>query len=362
MERRQSENFCNVGTVRGRAVIVSSVSGFDTNSSRVFVRTLIAKPYVTGWEKRTQRVYVQRIIQPRHIRTVATNAANAEADAIFRREHLGENTFSLPCWTGEPFPSGYETVDKIGTPIFCLLPPRPLQWDESVAPCGVSPSDYYCGMARTVEPMSNAEKKELADLWNAKIKSGQSDSLDLLETDSHCPRCGSQSFNSEDFCNDCGQVFWKLRFGKKESRQDDSGSHGVKPRKGKGNAVITPEEFIVSIRALHTEGLGYYIQTHEKEWHSLVNSYRQLCEGLLPRDIAAETGEKVRTIESRKERLLKALREFAASNRPLPRISDVEKHYLLSLLGVQQDSPTPIADRRLQPIPQAILPERIRKS
>lgn len=342
-------------------MIVSSVAGFDTNSSRVFVRTLIAKPYVTGWEKRTQRVYVQRIIQPRHIRTVATNAANAKADAIFRREHLGKNTlFPLPCWTGEPRPLGAETIHLFEVPNSCL-PPRPLQWDESVASCDISPVEHYRGMARPVEQMSNAAKKELADLWNAKIKGSQSDSLDLLETDPHCPRCGSQSFNSEDFCNDCGQVFWKLRIGKKESRQEDSGSHGVKPRKGKGSAAISPEEFIVSIRALHKEGLGYYIQTHEKEWHALVNSYRQLCEGLLPRDIAAETGENVRTIESRKERLLKALREFAASSRPLPRISDVEKHYLLSLLGVEPDTPTLIADCRVQPIPQAAPPERIRK-
>jgi ribosomal protein L37E len=302
--------------------------------------------------------------------------------------------FSDTLWTTSPSEplsaSEWAIVPQPSMPAAPQPPPTPFPWAASVAdPPSALPQEHYSSLHRLQfipnlrkktaaktdkgrlqfkEKMEVlwAERKSVFAYWNGQIRQAHGNSTTPNETPLRCARCGASAFNKKIVCKDCGKSMQQYVYEELSEKEvaDDSLTgqvghveNGIKGR----NTQISPKDFVAGLLLRHSDSLGFYILSDEKEWQKVVNDYRILCEGLLPRDIAEETGEPLRTVESRKERLLKAIRQFAKSNRPRPIVSDLEKAHLLRALGIsvggtEENHP----DRRVKPIPRPRLPKTVR--
>ncbi len=115
----------------------------------------------------------------------------------------------------------------------------------------------------------------------------------------------------------------------------------------------------MGILSAHVEGLGWYIAVL-KRWEDLARVFQVLIGEKLPSDIANETGEKLRAVEARIEKIRAAIREINAQE-DKPRLHDIEKHVLLHILGIRPDDVEPVPGLRVQPLRPAVLPAHIRR-
>ncbi len=99
--------------------------------------------------------------------------------------------------------------------------PLPLTWDSSVNnPPSQLPAKYY-SEARNLETASSAAQKELSQHWLKQSKDSESQSVDLMESDPRCVKCGGGSFTEDDICVNCKAINWELRKRKKKSISEE---------------------------------------------------------------------------------------------------------------------------------------------
>lgn len=258
-----------------------------------------------------------------------------------------DTEFNPDEWISMPLPSLPETPQP---------PPSPLEWDLSVTdPPPVSPQEYYSSgyraqlipnlRKRTSAKTSNglklfankmaplwAERKALFAVWNAKIRSSHSDSVTPNETPLRCARCGASVFSDEIKCRDCGKnmrswVSEEPSFGEQVARQESgnisadsflANKHVEQGTKGRKRRQISAEMFIAGKLAAK---YGRLTELCEPEMLTkAANAMEIAVAGLLPRDIAAQTGESERAIRERCAVIFAAIDEYARESRALPTI------------------------------------------
>ncbi len=297
-------------------------------------------------------------------------ATQEDADQFLIRER---RSVALRFYRGEPRPEGHENT---WTAPCTQKEPLPLTWDSSVNnPPSQLPAKYY-SEARNLETASFAAQKELSQHWLKQSKDSESQSVDLMESDPRCVKCGGGSFTEDDICVNCKAINWELRKRKKKSISEERetaekgdvpqdsltglGLHTPKLRRGRGKKdTLTADEIVMGILSAHVEGLGWYIAVL-KRWEDLARVFQVLIGEKLPSDIANETGEKLRAVEARIEKIRAAIREINAQG-DKPRLHDIEKHVLLHILGIRPDDVEPVPGLRVQPLRPAVLPAHIRR-
>jgi hypothetical protein len=163
-----------------------------------------------------------------------------------------------------------------------------------------------------------------------------------------CARCGGSVFTKEIVCRDCGQDMRRYER-RNNSNQETAANH---ERKGHKKVRMTAEEALVGWLVTHSQGLR---ALSSENWSKVADAIDILSGEKVSRDVSQETGESLRAIESRCERIAGGLREYARGLKRRPLILDFEVFFLLEKLGMGDKAEWRSEfhpERRVQPLPR----------
>lgn len=182
-----------------------------------------------------------------------------------------------------------------------------------------------------------AERKALFKVWNRKLREtlgshGNSHIGGCYETE-NCPRCGASVFvKRRRVCLDCGYTLGELHYTPRTkdltSYMDSFGLPPVqeitRPPNQRQRRHLTPEQFVAGlILRGQLEDL-----TDAASLEKAGGTYQILCEGWLPRDVAAFSNDSERAIAARAERLFDTATAHEAKGDPLPQPTTNEINHL----------------------------------
>jgi hypothetical protein len=182
-----------------------------------------------------------------------------------------------------------------------------------------------------------AERKAQFKAWNKKLREtlgshGNSHNGGGYETE-NCPRCGASVFTTKRrVCFDCsytlGELHYQPRTQDLTSYREAFGWPSVQEITGASNQRrrrhLTPEQFVAGlILRGQFENL-----TNVASLEKAGGTYQILCEGWLPRDVAAFSNDSERAIAARAERLFDTVTEHQANGEPLPQPNINEINHL----------------------------------
>jgi hypothetical protein len=182
-----------------------------------------------------------------------------------------------------------------------------------------------------------AERKAQFKAWNKKLRQalgshGNSHSGGRYETE-NCPRCGASVFTTNLLvCFDCRYTLGELHY---QPRKRDLTSYSdardmlpvqeiTRLSNQRRRRHLTPEQFVAGlILRGQLENL-----TNVASLEKAGGTYQILCEGWLPRDVAAFSNDSERAIAARAERLFDTVTEHEAKGEPLPQPNINELNHL----------------------------------
>ena len=182
-----------------------------------------------------------------------------------------------------------------------------------------------------------AERKALFKEWNRKLREtlgshSNSHNGGGYETE-NCPRCGASVFvKRRRVCLDCGYKLGELHYTPRTkdltSYMDSFGLPPVQEITRRSNQRrrrhLTPEQFVAGlILRGQLENL-----TDAASLEKASGTYQILCEGWLPRDVAAFSNDSERAIAARAERLFDTVTDHEANGDPLPQPTTNEINHL----------------------------------
>ena len=171
------------------------------------------------------------------------------------------------------------------------------------------------------------ERKAQFKLWNKKLREtlgSHSNSHVGLNDTKNCPRCGASLFTKKRLeCFECGYTLGEVHYQpRKRDQTSYQDAHGLLPVQEitkkpdqRRRRHLTPEQFVAGlILRGKLEGL-----TNPALLGKAAGAYQILCEGWLPRDVAAFSDDSEIAIERRAERLFDTVTKHEATGQPLPR-------------------------------------------
>jgi ribosomal protein L37E len=186
-----------------------------------------------------------------------------------------------------------------------------------------------------------AERKALFKVWNRKLREtlgshSNSHNGGGYETE-NCPRCGASIFvKRRRVCLDCGYTLGELHYTPRTkdltSYMDLFGLPPIqeitRPSNQRRRRRLTAEQFVAGLILR-----GQFEKlTDAPSLEKASATYQILCEGWLPRDVAAFSNDSERAIAARAERLFDTATEHEAKGEPLPQpstneINDLKHHF-----------------------------------
>ena len=182
-----------------------------------------------------------------------------------------------------------------------------------------------------------AERKAQFKAWNKRLREalgshGNSYTGGRYQTE-NCPRCGASVFTTKrHICFDCGYTLGELHY---QPRKRDLTSYTdafclppvqeiTRLSNQRRRRHLSPEQFVAGlILRGQFENL-----TNVASLEKAGGTYQILCDGWLPRDVAAFSNDSERAIAARAERLFDTVTEHQANGEPLPKPNINEINHL----------------------------------